>query len=330
MSVSFSVDLSIIVVTFNNAPEISDCLTAIRLAAAGSRYEILVIDNASSDGTVEVLAAEHEVKVIASPVNLGFAGGNNRALAAAGGKYLALVNPDALPAAGSLASAVDWMDQHPAAGLAGGRLIGQDGTDQPSARSEPSCLNDFLMLSGLAARFPHSRFFGRADRTWANPDIPSVVDWVPGAFAIVRRSAVENDHLFDSRFFLYFEEVDLCRRLRKRGYSIWYQPEWRAVHIGGVSSQRVEGEHFSNQGSQLSLWRIRSKLLYYRKYHGLSGAFAALWLERGWHWLRFWRNRLQSRPGGEDRCAESRALLQLLLRAWRDTAGGKYSPPQPW
>ncbi|MBE9609559.1 glycosyltransferase family 2 protein [Chitinilyticum piscinae] len=326
----FSPELSIIVVAYNSAPELPACLSAIRAAAAGVGHEILVVDNASRDDTLDLLRFESGIRLLPSAVNLGFAAGNNLAWRQARGRYLALVNPDARPDAGSLARAVRWMDAHPQVGLAGGRLLSEDGNDQPSARSFPSLLNDLLVISGLSSRFARSRFFGRVDRTWADPAEAAAVDWVPGAFAVIRCSALDEEGLFDERFFLYFEEVDLCRRLQARGFSVWYQPEWRAVHIGGVSSQRVEGEHFNRHGSQLSLWRMRSALLYYRKHHGWLGAFGASWLERLWHGLRLWRNRLQQRQGAQARCAESLALSRLLARAWQDTAGGRSSPPRPW
>ncbi|MCP9760556.1 glycosyltransferase family 2 protein [Aquitalea sp. S1-19] len=324
------VALSVLIVAYNNEPEIASCIGAVRTAAAEVTHEILVVDNASHDGTLAVLRDEADIQLIASPVNLGFAAGNNLAAHLACGRYLALVNPDARPEPGALAQAVHWMDAHPEVALAGGRLLSPDGVDQPSARSFPSLLNDLLVISGLSSRFPHSRFFGRVDRSWADPATAAAVDWVPGAFAVVRVSALAGEALFDERFFLYFEEVDLCRRLHARGQAVWYQPQWRAVHIGGVSSRRVAGAHFNRHGSQLSLWRMRSALLYYRKHHGWLGALGTSWFERIWHRLRVWRNALQHRPGGHERRQESEALQALLLQAWDDTAGGRASPPRPW
>ena len=327
-----AIDLSVIVVSYNNAPEMAQCISSIQAACTTLQFEIFVVDNASQDHCAE-LVAQHfpEVTLIQSTVNLGFAAGNNLAFAQARGRYLALVNPDARPATESLAKAVAWMSTHPQVGLAGGRLLSEDGQDQPSARGFPSLLNDFLALSGLSSRFPRNRFFGRCDRTWANPAQPAQVDWVPGAFTLIAHSALEQVGFFDERFFLYYEEVDLCQRMKQRGFEVWYQPEWRAVHIGGVSSARVAGAHFNRHGSQLSLWRMRSTLLYYRKHHGWLTAKLDSLLEQTWHALRQHRNQLFcERHEAIEKAQESGALRQLLQQAWCDTAGGRRSPPTPW
>lgn len=332
MTTDLALDLSVIVVSYNNAPEIAQCISSIHAACTGLNYEIIVVDNASKDRCAERLAADFpEVHLLASTRNLGFAAGNNLAFKQARGQYVALVNPDARPDAQSLSAAVTWMRQNPSVGLAGGRLLAQDGRDQPSARCFPSLLNDFLALSGLSARYANSRFFGRFDRTWANPAIAAEVDWVPGAFAIIQRQALEQVGYFDERFFLYYEEVDLCRRLKQAGFQIWYQPAWRAMHIGGVSSGRVAGTHFNRHGSQLSLWRMRSTLLYYRKHHGWLIALLDNGLEQSWHLIRQWRNQwFATRAQASEKAQESNALRQLLQQAWGDTAGGRRSSPTPW
>lgn len=332
MTYNAPLDLSVIVVSYNNAPEIANCIASIQAACTGLNYEIFVVDNASQDGCAEEIACNFPaVRLLASPTNLGFAAGNNLAFKQARGQFIALVNPDALAQANSLFAAVQWMKDHPKVGLAGGRLLDQNGHDQPSARCFPSLLNDFLALSGLSTRYARNRFFGRFDRTWASPDLAAEVDWVPGAFAIIQRQALEQVGYFDERFFLYYEEVDLCRRLKQAGFQVWYQAEWRAIHIGGVSSGRVAGEHFNRHGSQLSLWRMRSTLLYYRKHHGWLMAKLDNTLEQAWHWLRQLRNQSRGeRNFAQEKAQESIALRQLLQKAWGDTEGGSHSPPTPW
>ncbi|WP_297573713.1 glycosyltransferase family 2 protein [uncultured Deefgea sp.] len=323
--------LSVIVVAYNNEAEIVSCLASIHQACLGLHYEVIVVDNASRDASVaQIRAFDSEICVLQSKVNLGFAAGNNLAFKAAQGQFLALVNPDARPEAHALTCAVSWLQERPHIGMAGGRLLAENGQDQPSARCFPSVLNDFLVISGLSNRFAKSRFFGRVDRTWADPNLASPVDWVPGAFVVLNAAILAQVGVFDERFFLYFEEVDLCRRIKTAGFEVWYQPDWRAVHIGGVSSAKVEGQHFNAHGSQLSLWRMRSAMLYYRKHHGWLGAWGACQLERVWHGLRLWRNQIRALPSARYKCIESRALRNLLAQAWRDTAGGRVSPPSPW
>ena len=213
------------------------------------------------------------------------------------GRYTVLLNSDAFLRPGALSKAVEHMERNADVGLGGGRLIGRDNGWQPSARRFPSPLNDFLTLSGLAAKFPRSRLFGRFDRTWADPLEASEVDWVPGAFAIIRRHVLEEVGYFDEAFFLYYEEVDLCHRIKAAGYRIWYWPDIVLVHLGGESSKTVKRLSLSSAGSQLTLWRMRSALLYYRKHHGALGAWIAKSTEMLWHGLRAWKN-----TGGADPC----------------------------
>ena len=321
-------DISVVIISFNTRDLLRDCLGAV-YAQNGVTMEVIVVDNASRDGSADMVSREFPaVRLVRSPVNRGFGGANNDAFALAQGRYVVLLNSDAFPAPGAFETAVRTMDLDRSIGLAGARLVGRDGALQPSARLFPSPLNDALCLTGLAARFPKSRFFGRADRTWADPGAGADIDWVPGAFAIVRRHALEQVGYFDERFFLYYEEVDLCRRLKTAGWRIAYRPELTVIHIGGESSRQVEQLQMSSSGSQLTLWRMRSALLYYRKHHG-AGARIALGLESAWHRLRLWRNRLRSTAGGA-RAEESSLVLGLLRQAWNETKGGRVSPAQPW
>jgi GT2 family glycosyltransferase len=269
------------------------------------------------------------VLLVRSEINLGFGPANNLGFRSAKGRYVVLLNSDAFLTEGSLERSVARMDANSGVGLGGGRLTGRDGSWQPSARMFPTVFSDLLVLSGLAARFPRSRLFGRADRTWASPMEAAEVDWVPGAFSILRAEVLESIGLFDSRFFLYYEEVDLCKRIKNAGYSIWYWPDISIVHIGGESSRQVQSLQLSRTGAQLILWRMRSMLLYYRKHHGFS-AWLAMGLEAVWYWLRSQRRRLSRNP---NRRASARAdlyLISILSQAWRDTRGGRFSPVQPW
>jgi len=322
-------DVSVILVSFNTRDLLRECLHTV-FAQTGVSLEVFVVDNASRDGSVEMLRAEFpQVRVIASPVNLGFAAANNRAMDLATGQYVVLLNTDAFLRPGDLALAVSKMDATPKAGLAGARLIGRDGHWQPSARQFPSVVNDLLSLSGLSAKFGRSRFFGKADRTWADPASPAAVDWVPGAFSIIRREVLDAIGHFDERFFLYYEEVDLCRRIVAAGWQIWYWPELVVVHIGGESSRQVRCLSMSSSGSQLTLWRMRSALLYYRKHHPLQTRLAMLG-ETLWHRLRLWRNRTRQAPQAAAKAEESMAVIQLFSRAWNETEGGRVCPVRPW
>jgi hypothetical protein len=320
-------DVSVLIVSFNTARRLSECLYSLRAQTGAVVFEIIVVDNASRDGSADRVESEFpEVKLVRSAANLGFGNGNNRALQEAEGRYLVLLNSDALLPPDCLQQALAHMQADPQTGMGGGRLLAPDGSWQPSARRFPTLLDEFLNLSGLAAKFPKSRFFGRFDRTWADPDIPAEVDWVPGAFAIIRRDLIEQIGFFDPRFFLYYEEVDLCKRIKQAGYKIQYWPDLRIAHIGGESSKTVEGVSFTSKGSQLTLWRMRSQLLYYRKWQGGVMARLVKGLEQNWHRLRAMRNRRRAAAKAD----ESAALVKLWEQAWQDTQGGAVSPTQPW
>lgn len=326
-----SLEASIIIVSYNTRELLKECLEKTLAESQEIPCEIIVIDNASKDGSPDLVAQKFPtVQLIKSEVNLGFAAANNVGFRLAKGRYIVLLNSDAFLQKDSLKLSLEKMNEHPSVGLAGGRLVGRNGSWQPSARMFPSLTNDFLHLSGLAAKYPQSSFFGRADNTWSPPQQSLETDWVPGAFAIIRKEALEKSGYFDERFFLYYEEVDLCKKIKNEGYKIWYWPEIRVIHLGGESSKTIKEIKLSTTGSQLTLWRMRSCLLYYRKHHGFLGAFSAMSLEIGWHFIRGWKNKIFSTSEGQAKAEESFTMIRLMQQAWSETEGGKVSPPRPW
>jgi GT2 family glycosyltransferase len=333
MSEPTQTDLSVIIVSFNTRDLLRDCLQTLFRHQGDLGLQTIVVDNASEDGSADMVAAEFpEVELIRSGVNLGFGPANNRGFEQARGRYVVLLNSDAFIGEDTLAQSVSRMDAEPDVGLAGGRLVGREGEWQPSARMFPTLLNELLTLSGLSARWPKSRFFGRVDRTWADPLEPAEVDWVPGAYSIIRASVLDQIGHFDERFFLYFEEVDLCKRIKAAGYRVVYWPEICVVHIGGESSRTIKRLTFSGTGSQLTLWRMRSQALYHRKHQGLLGAWLSMQLESLWNRLRGWRNQRAAGVSDERRAKaeESAVIVDLWRQAWRETEHGRISPPQPW
>jgi GT2 family glycosyltransferase len=323
-------DVSVVIVSYNTRDVLRECLRSVYREIGSLFVQVIVVDNASTDGSAAMIEQEFlEVVLIKSAVNLGFGGANNLAFKSACGRYVVLLNSDAFLTEGSLERSVLHMDLNPYAGLGGGRLIGRDGSWQPSARMFPTVLGDLIVLSGLAARFPRSRFFGHADRTWTNQMEAATVDWVPGAYSIIRAEALATTGPFDPRFFLYSEEVDLCKRIKQKGYEVWYWPDIAVVHIGGESSRQIRALELSKSGAQLSLWRMRSTLLYYRKHHGLAAWFAML-LEVIWYWIRSCRRQLSRDPTRRNSARADRRLVSIMSQAWHDTRGGRFSPSQPW
>ena len=323
-------DISIVIVSCNTRETLRQCLQSVIDEASALIAEIIVVDNASTDGSSEMVEqAFPHVVLLRSAINLGFGEGNNLALRQARGRYFVLLNSDAFLQPGALARAVHHMEANPAVGLGGGRLIGRDGSSQPSSRCFHSVLDDAIVLSGLAAKFPRSKFFGRFDRTWADENQAAPVDWVPGAFSIIRPSALKRVGFFDPNFFLYYEEVDLCMRMKRAGIPIWYWPDIVVVHIGGESSRRHTGLEFSARAAQITRWRMRSTLLYYRKHHG-GQARLAKWMEQSVYGIGVLRNLFSRDPQRRARGLHHRGHLSLINDAWRDTNGGRVSPPRPW
>jgi GT2 family glycosyltransferase len=323
-------DVSIVIVSFNTRSVLRECLESVARESSGLEVEIVIVDNNSSDGSPAMIAADFpHVRLVRSDVNLGFGAANNAALEGCRGRYIVLLNSDAFLCPDSLRLAVRHMDGNPRAGLGGGRLVGRDFSWQPSARMFPGIFSDFTVMTGLAARFPKSRLFGYFDRTWADQSLPSEVDWVPGAFSIIRAEVVDRVGFFDPAFFLYSEEVDLCRRIKSAGYQIWYWPDITVIHIGGESSRQMKSLEMSTAGAQLILWRMRSTLLYYRKHHG-ANAWLAKVMELSLYQLRAVRNSFSKDPRRLSRARESRNQAQLIRQAWQDTDGGRVSPPRPW
>lgn len=324
------IDASIVIVSFNTCGVLRECLESIERESSSLQVEVVIVDNNSSDGSPEMIERDFpQVRLIRSKVNLGFGAANNAALESCRGRYIVLLNSDAFLCADSLRLAVQHMDENPRAGLGGGRLVGRDSSWQPSARMFPSILSDLTVMTGLASRYPKSRLFGHFDRTWADQSLASEVDWVPGAFSIIRAEVIGKLGFFDPAFFLYSEEVDLCRRIKSAGYQIWYWPDITVIHIGGESSRQVKSLEMSSAGAQLVLWRMRSTLLYYRKHHGAK-AWLAKNMELALYRLTALRNGLGKDPRRAARAREYKNLASLMRRAWQDTRGGRVSPPRPW
>jgi GT2 family glycosyltransferase len=323
-------DVSVLIISFNTREVLRRCLQSVFDNTADLQAEVIVVDNASTDGSPEMIELDFpQVRLIRSEVNLGFAAANNVALQEARGRYFVLLNSDAFLAKGALALAIRHMNESPEVGLGGCKLIGRDGSWQPSSRCFHSVLDDAIVLSGLAARYPRSKFFGRFDRTWADQNKPARVDWVPGAFTILRPSALKRVGCFDPAFFLYYEEVDLCLRMKKAGIPVWYWPDIEVIHLGGESSRQLTALEFSSRAAQIVLWRMRSTLLYYRKHHGWR-VHLAKWMEQLLYRGIMLRNRWSQEPDRQERLQHHRTLLTLMRQAWQDTRGGTISPPRPW
>lgn len=232
-------DVSVIIINWNTKEILRDCLTSVYEQAGDVDYEVIVVDNASTDGSVEMVKNDFEQAVlIENAENRGFATANNQGIAIAKGRYVLLLNSDTVVLDGAIARTVDFADAHPRAGVTGCRVLNPDRTLQSTCFMFPSVLNMFLSSTYLYKLFPRSRFFGRERMTWWDRNDTREVDVVTGCFMLVRREAIDQVGPMDERFFMYAEETDWCYRFKKSGWQIMFTPAAEIVHLGGQSTAK--------------------------------------------------------------------------------------------
>lgn len=233
-------DLSIVIVNYNVRDLLVGAIESVKAAMEGLDGEIIVVDNASTDGAVALLRAEYpEVQTIQLDRNIGFGGANNRGIEVARGEYILLLNPDTLVEEETLRVMLRFMRDHPEAGLATSKIYRPDGTLEPAAlRGIPSPWSAFSRISGLSRLFPRSRLFGGYDQSWRNPEESHQVEAISGCFMFFRGDLLRELGGFDEAFFMYGEDLDLCKRTGLAGAEIWYYPETSIVHIKGQSTSR--------------------------------------------------------------------------------------------
>jgi N-acetylglucosaminyl-diphospho-decaprenol L-rhamnosyltransferase len=255
-----SLDLSVVIVNWNVRDLLRRCVESVRSAQRSISVEIIVVDNASGDGSVEMLRAGFpETVLIANPENRGFPAANNQGIAAAQGRYVLLLNPDTEVLAGGLDTLVQYIDAHHDVGLVGPQLVYPNGQVQSSRRRYPTLATLFFESTWLEPLAPRSllRRYYMLDQ----PDAAVLdVDWVTGAAMLARREVIQQVGGMDERFFMYSEELDWCRRIKAAGWRVIYHPGAQVIHhVGKSSEQAVPARHVNFQ---------RSKIRYTRKYHG--------------------------------------------------------------
>jgi GT2 family glycosyltransferase len=233
-------NVSIIVVNWNTKSLLRDCLTSVYKQSRGIDFEIIVVDNASTDGSREMIRNDFpKVVLIENTKNRGFAAANNQGMAIAKGRYVLLLNSDTIVLDNCIANIISFADTHPRAGVIGCRVLNSDCTLQSTCFMFPSVLNLLLSSSYLYKIFPKSRFFGRELMTWWNANDVREVDIVKGCFMLVRREAIEKVGGLDESFFMYAEETDWCYRFRKCGWKVMFAPVGEIIHYGGQSTTQI-------------------------------------------------------------------------------------------
>jgi GT2 family glycosyltransferase len=240
MEVVRSYEVSVIIVNWNTCDLLRDCLRSVYAQNGADAWEIIVVDNASTDGSPEMVRREFaDVKLIASPDNLGFARANNLAMSSATGRYILLLNSDTIVLNEAIGKSISYADRHPDTAVVGCRILNPDLSLQSSCFMFPSILNLLLFSTYLYRLFPKSRFFGREHMTWWERNDAREVEVVTGCYMLVRKEAIEEVGQMDDQFFMYYEETDWCFRFRAKGWKNRFTPDGEIIHIGGASSAKL-------------------------------------------------------------------------------------------
>jgi hypothetical protein len=232
-------ELAAVIVNYNAGDELRAALRSIADEMTGRAWEAVVVDNASEDGSADIAAefAPH-ARIVRNTANVGFGRGVNQGVAASSAPLVLIINPDCRLARGAVAAMRAELEAHPRRAIVGPQVLDPDGSVQGSARGDPDMLTGlFGRTSPLRRLLPSSSAATRNVVTTAGGRESTVVDWVSGACMLVRRSAFDEVDGFDPRYFLYWEDADLCRRLRARGHEVRYLPAATAVHRVGHSSR---------------------------------------------------------------------------------------------
>jgi GT2 family glycosyltransferase len=298
-------DLGIVIVNWNTRDLLRECLKSLAAGDASVTHRVIVVDNASTDGSLDMVRAEFpQVEAVANPINGGFSQANNIGLRLLGfgegaqanvemPRYALLLNPDTEVPPDGLRKMIDRMDAEPSVGIAGPRLVMLDGKlDLACRRSFPTPEVMFWRVLGLSKLFPRSRLFGRYNMTYLDEHVETEVDCVVGAFMMVRREAIQRAGLLDELFWMYGEDIDWAFRIKQAGWKVLYFPRVTVLHVKRAASRmnprtRVEFE--------------RASWLFYRKHYAATtprpihlAVLAALLLRGG---LPLWKEmRLDHEP----------------------------------
>lgn len=264
-------DISVILVSYNTINMTRKALSHLFASSHNLEMNVYIIDNASKDNSAETLRSEYpDITLIENNQNVGFGRANNQALPYINSRYVLLLNTDAFVEQDTISKTVAYMDANPKCGILGVKLFGSDGKLQPSCRFFPTPWNTFFNRTGLNRIFTGVKMVD--DMTWDHASVREC-DWVPGCYFLIRKEVIDQVGLFDPRYFLYFEELDLCFAAKRADWHVTYFPYTSVVHIGGESA-KSEGK-LTSTGRQINALQIESELLYYRKNYGLITAIVS-------------------------------------------------------
>ncbi|MFJ8457695.1 glycosyltransferase family 2 protein [Lysinibacillus xylanilyticus] len=233
-------DLSVVIVNYNTKKLTIDCIQSVLKSKSNFQYDIFVVDNASSDGSVEQIKSKFpHVHVISNKENVGFSKANNQAIKACSSRYVLLLNSDTIVNENTLDEMICYMDEETNVGAVGCEVNLPDGTlDKACHRGFPTPEASLYYMIGLAKKFPNSSKYNSYHKSYMNMHEVHDIDCLVGAFMMVRREAFEQVGLLDEEFFMYGEDIDWCYRIKEAGWRIVYNPTVSIVHYKGASSRR--------------------------------------------------------------------------------------------
>ncbi|UCD06629.1 MAG: glycosyltransferase family 2 protein [candidate division WOR-3 bacterium] len=251
-------DLSVIIVNFNTRDFVNICLSSIYARPFVGKLEVIVVDNDSRDGSVEMLRSKFkDVRLILNRRNIGFAAANNQGARIAAGEYFLLLNPDTELLGDALNTLYLFISSHPNVAIVAPLLVDESHSNQASCRKFPTIWQEVVKAVGAPRYLPNHPIFGFSSISDYENDCE--IDQPQGACLLVRKDALDSGIVFDEQFYMYYEEVDLCYRIKKRGWGIWFVPGAHVVHFSGKS--------FSRNMPRMIFHIYRSKFLFFKKHH---------------------------------------------------------------
>jgi GT2 family glycosyltransferase len=305
-------DVSIVVVNWNTRELLRDCLVSISAQTHRSSYEVIVVDNASRDGSASMCKQDFpSVALVANEINRGFAAANNQGMKIARGRYVLLLNPDTVILDEAIDRCVAYADSHPDIGVVGCQVLETDGHIQQTGFSFPSPWTLFLTLTGLPRLLPGIPLFSKPQMGWWKRDDERDIDVVSGMFMLVRREAIEQVGVMDESYFVYAEEADWCFRFYKAGWRRVFYPGARIIHVDGG------GKSTSQVNVKMRVQLQKSTMIYFRKNLGYLPWLAAkilFLISNAARYLTWLASSLLTRdPNARGKAAAATAALRFHL-----------------
>lgn len=262
------IDLSIVIVNWNTKNYLQKCLSSIYGNIKNITFEIIVVDNASSDSSVEMVRSEFPSAIlIENKSNLGYGAANNKGIVVSKGKYILILNPDTIIFPNSIQNLIAFLDGNPRAGAVGPKILNPDDSIQfECARNFPTPVTEFYALSTMYKRFSKSKIFGKYLMSYWDHNDQREVDLLSGACMLVRRKVFDEVGLFDEDFFMYTEETDFFYRIKQKEWKVYFLPSAKIEHLWGKSTEQLP--------YSMAVEARKTMELFFKKHYGLRAVFA--------------------------------------------------------